>query len=118
MIELAKMILEFLIVYLVAYLGYYFFSYKKIGKYNRNKQPANIKYLTLKYKLDIVKIGYKRIYKTLILCDSFIIALLFSITSFIDNLYIRLLISFILIFPVFALVYHLVAMYYKKESEK
>ena len=48
MVELAKMILEFLIVYLIVYVCYYFFSYKKIGKYNRNKQPANIKYLTLR----------------------------------------------------------------------
>ena len=117
MVELAKMILEFLIVYLIVYVCYYFFSYKKIGKYNRNKQPANIKYLTLRYKLDIVKIGYKRICKTLMLCDSLIIALIFSITSFVDNLYIRFLIAFILIFPIFALIYHLVAMYYKQESE-
>ena len=98
MVEITKSILQFLIVYLLVYICYYFFWYKKIGKYDRNKQPANIKYLTLKYKLDIVKIGYKRICKTLILCDSFIISLLFSITSFFNNLYIRLLIAFILIF--------------------
>ena len=47
----------------------------------------------------------------------FIIAIVFTVTRFIDNIYIRLLVAFILIFPVFAGIYHLVATFYKKESE-
>ena len=50
--------------------------------------------------------------------DSFIVATLFIITKTIDNIYLRLLIAFILVFPLFAGIYHLIAMYYKKESER
>lgn len=117
MVEIAKVLLEFMGVFLIVYLGYYLFSYKKIKKFNRNKMPTNIRYLVLKYNLDVVKLGYRRVFKTLMLSDSFIIASLFSVTRFIGNIYIRLLVSFILIFPLFAGVYHLIATYYKKESE-
>ena len=99
MIECAKDILEFIIIFLLVYFGYYIFLYKKIDKYNRKKAPVNIKYLVNRYKLDVVGLGYKRIFKTLMISDSFIVATLFIITKTIDNIY-------------------LIAMYYKKESER
>ena len=71
-----------------------------------------------KYNIDIVKLGYKRVCKTLLPFDSLIVAILFTSTKMIDNIYIRLLVAFILVFPLFAGVYHLIAMYYKKESER
>ena len=55
MVEVAKTVLEFLIVFLIVYFGTYLFSFKKIKKYNRNKMPANIKYLVFKYNIDVVK---------------------------------------------------------------
>ena len=117
MVEVAKVLLEFILVFLVVYFAYYVFYFRKLKKYNRNKAPINIKYLLIKYKIDVVKIGYKRLFKTLMLCDSFIVAFLFSITIIVSNIYIRLLVAFILVFPLFAGIYHLVAMYYKKEGE-
>lgn len=117
MVEVAKIMIEFFGVFLIVYLGYYFFSYRKLKKYDRKKSPVNIKYLVLRYNLDIVRLGYKRVFKTLMLSDSFIVAFMFTITRVVDNVYVRLLVSFILIFPLFAGVYHLVAMYYKKECE-
>lgn len=114
----AKTILEFLIIFLIIYFGYYIFNYRKMGNYNRKKAPVNIKYLVFKYKLDIVKIGYKRVFKSLMISDAFIVSFVFTITKFMDdNIYIRLITCFILIFPLFAGVYHLVAIYYIKESE-
>lgn len=117
MVEVASVMLEFIIIFLIVYFGYYFFSYKKIKKYNRKTAPVNIKYLVFTYNLDIAKIGYKRIFKTLMLTDSFIVSFMFVITRSVDNIYVRLFIAFLLIFPLFAGVYHLVAIYYRKESE-
>lgn len=117
MVEVASTILEFILVFLIIYFGYYLLSYRKLKKYDRKRSPVNIKYLVLRYNIDVVKLGYKRVFKTLMLCDSFIVAFMFTITRFIDNIYVRLLVSFILIFPLFAGVYHLVATYYRKESE-
>lgn len=116
MVEVAKAFLEFILVFLIVYFVYYFLSFKKQKKYDRKKSPVNIKYLIYVYKLDIVKLGYERVLKTLMLCDSFIVSFLFIITKFIDNIYIRLLVAFILMFPFFAGIYHLVGTYYKKED--
>lgn len=117
MVEVATICLEFLIVFLLVYLLNYIFYFKKMKKFDRKKAPVNIKYLMLKYNLDIVKLGYKRLCKNLLIVDAFIISLMFSVTRFIDNVYIRLIVAFILIFPLFAGIYHLVAIYYIKESE-
>lgn len=117
MVEIATVMLEFIVVFLLIYFCYYVFLYKKIKKYDRKKSPVNIKYLILRYNLDVVKIGYKRVFKTLMLTDSFIVSFMFTITRFIDNIYVRLLVCFILIFPLFAGIYHIVATYYKKECE-
>ncbi len=117
MVEIATVMLEFIVVFLLIYFFYYIFLFKKLKKYDRKKSPVNIKYLVLRYNLDIVKIGYKRVFKTLMLSDSFIVAFMFTITRFIDNIYVRLIVCFILIFPLFAGVYHMVATYYKKECE-
>ena len=117
MVEVARICLEFILVFLLVYLADYLFSFKKIKKFDRKKVPVNVKYLMLKYNLDVVRIGYKNLYKTLILADSFIVSFMFVITRFIDNVYIRLITVFILIFPLFAGIYHLVAIYYIKESE-
>ena len=118
MVEEAKMALEFILVFLVVYFGTYLFTFSKIKRFTRKNMPVGIKYLVLRYNLDVVKLGYKRVFKTLLLCDSFIIAFLFTVTRFVDNMYIRLLIAVILVFPLFAGIYHLVAMYYKKECER
>lgn len=117
MVDVAKVALEFIGVFLIVYVGTYLFSFKKIKKYDRRNLPTNIKYLVFRYNTDVVRLGYKRVFKTLMLCDSFIVATIFTTTRFIDIVYIRLLIAAILIFPVFAGVYHLIATYYRKESE-
>ena len=117
MTDVAIILIEFFIVFLVVYTASYFMTFKKLKKYDRKKLPTNVKYLVFKYNIDVVGLGYKKVYKNLMLCDSFIVALLFSITRFIDNIYIRMLVCFILIFPLFAGIYHLIAMYYKKESD-
>ena len=117
MVEVAKICLEFLLVFLLVYILNYIFYYKKMKKFDRKKAPVNIKYLIFKYNLDVVKLGYKRLCKNLLVVDAFIVSFLFGITRFIDNVYIRLITAFILIFPLFAGIYHLVVIYYIKESE-
>ena len=118
MVDVVYKILEFLIVFIVTYGISYVVGFRKIKKFDRRKVPANVNYLMVKYKLDIVKLGYKKVYKTLMFYDSFIIALLFTVTSFIKNIYIRLGVCFLLIFPLFALVYHFVGKYYKRKEEE
>ena len=117
MVEIAKAAVEFIIVFIIVYVVFFLFNIKAKKRYDRKNAPVNIKYLTVKYNLDVVKIGYKRLLNTLTFIDSLIVATLFTVTRFIDSTIIRLVVAFVLVFPLFAGIYHLVAMYYKKESE-
>ena len=63
MYQIVINILEFIVVFLLVYICLYIFSYRKIREYNRKKATTGVKYLAYKYKLDIGKIGYKRICK-------------------------------------------------------
>ena len=117
MIQVALICLQFVVIFATLYFGQYLFIYKKEKEYNRKKCPLNVKYLINKYNLDVVRIGYKRILKTLMVCDSFMVSLIFIITIPITNLYIRLAAAFCFSIPTLAVVYHLVAMYYKKEID-
>src|SRR5574344_912566 len=101
MVKIAETLLEFLVAFLIVYLIYYFTVYKKAKEYNRKKAPANVKYLVYKYKIDVAKFDYKELIKRLMLADSFIVATIFVAPMFISNFYIRLLVSFVLIFPAF-----------------
>ena len=117
MVNIAFKVLEFIIVLIIVYVISYLTGLKKIKKFDRRKLPVSINYLIIKYNVDVVKIGYKKVYKTLMLSDSFIISLLFVITSFIKNIYIRLGVCFILVFPLFAIVYHFVGKFYKRKED-
>ena len=110
--------LQFLLVFLIAYFISYIVGFRKLKKFDKRRVPANINYLIVKYKLNIVKLGYKKVYKLLMLCDSFIIAFLFIVTSFIKNIYIRMGLCFLLIFPLFLIVYSIVGNYYKKKCNR
>ncbi len=117
MVEIAKIAVEFIVVFIIVYILFFIFSLKARKKYDRKNAPVNIKYLVIKYNLDVVRIGYKKLLNTLNFIDSIIVATLFTVTRFIDNTIIRLVVAFILVFPLFAGIYHLVATHYKKESE-
>ena len=117
MVEIAKIFVEFITVFIIVYIVFFLFNLKARKKYDRKKAPVNIKYLVLRYNLDVVRIGYKKLLSTLNFIDSLIVAILFTITQFIDNTTIRLIVAFLLVFPLFAGTYHVIAKHYKKESE-
>ena len=117
MVNIAKMFLEFLIVFLLIYLVSYLLLVRKMKKYDRKKIPTNINYLIVKYNLDVVRIGYESVYKLVTLTDAFIVSLLYIITKFIDIIYLRLIVGFILAFPLFAACYYLIARYYQNRKD-
>ena len=44
MVEIAKIGLEFIFVFLILYIGMYLFSFRKLKKYDRNKMSSDLKY--------------------------------------------------------------------------
>lgn len=69
-----NLIIEFLIFFTFIYLGYYLFIVKKIKEYNSKTCPKEILFLIRAYKLNIKKINYGKLLKTISLINAFIIA--------------------------------------------
>lgn len=122
--EFVSYLIEYLVVYifiLIIEIMYTRIRFKKIFK---NNIPTNIKYLMKKYDLDIKKIiTYKELAKRLSFVDAFIVADIYIVSKLVDNMYVKFIVSFILILPIFAGTYYLVGKYLKrkimkKESDK
>ncbi len=82
------------------------------------KIPTEVEILILKYHLDLAKINYKDLLKTVGFVCSFDIAFIIAIVSSlkVDNVYISLLIGGVLVIPIILISYSIVGNYYKKKG--
>ena len=116
MMNVAFGILEFIVIFLLLYIIHKL-AFKKSFK-NLTTYPINVRYMMIRYKIDVKKIGYKKVFDELCMCDSFIVAVLFSVTRMIDNVIIRLVVCFVLMFPLFFGIYHIMAKHYRRKDDK
>ena len=115
-----KYLIYFIVFFLIIYLVYYFLvvnSQIKIerGKLKKKKKnlPAELLLLRDYYKIDIEKIGIIRILKILNFINAFILALLTVLVIRVDQIYIKIGILVILIFPTIWFTYFFIAKYLK-----
>ncbi|MCI8544793.1 MAG: hypothetical protein HFH09_01015 [Bacilli bacterium] len=87
----------------------------KIKKFEKSGQAA---FIIKKYKLTISKINMKNFARLIAFTNSFMIALVFFITDFIENYILKLLVGFIILLPTILLCYHLIGTFYKKKEGK
>ncbi len=122
MVKVGWFILEALLVFILVFLVQLIFGTlvnKKLNKRTSVKKlPNNIKYLVYRYKINLKILDLNVLYRLLLLADSFIITFIYMVTTLVENFYIRFAIAFILYFPVFVFVYHLIGTnILKKENE-
>lgn len=87
----------------------------KIKEFEKSGQAA---FIIKKYKLTISKINMKNFARLIAFTNSFMIALVFFITDFIENYILKLLVGFIILLPTILLCYHLIGIFYKKKEGK
>lgn len=75
-----------------------------------------IKYLEMRYKIDLKKVDYKKLLLVISLVSSFDIALLVSIVMMIHHYILEILVALLLVIPLILLSYHLVGVYYVKKG--
>lgn len=100
--------------FVFVFIIYQIFIVRKALK-TRKKRPIEIKYLESVYKIDIKKVGYKRLLLVISLVSSFDISMVVTIMSFFNNTIIKILIAFIAVFIIIYISYYLVGLYYKKK---
>lgn len=114
-----KMLIEFIIVYLVMFLFNYVFIVRKNKKYNKNKVPIELLYLLKVYKLDIKSINYKRFVLLSDFINSLIVSLVYVIVFYtLDNLILQIAIGIVLLILLIVICYGILGNYYVRKEEK
>ena len=113
--------MEYLMGFFV-YVIFLFLIYKIyfLVRGRKNKNPfykmTEIFYLTNRYKLSIDKIGLKKILNVIALSNAVIFSITLISTMWIDNIIVRILVMFILLFPLIFGVYHLIGTYFQRKG--
>ena len=115
----------FIIVYIIYQLVFILPKKKsktksKVDKLKRKKKEKNeiieIRYLILRYKLDIKKVNYNQLLQIVALVSSVDIALITTIEMMLESSLFQILVVFILVWPVFMFSYYLVFKFYEKKG--
>ena len=119
--------LELIITIILIYLIYYFWivlNFDKTGnlkrrtkKENKNlKIPSEAQYFIMKYNVDLKKINYRYFLQVIGLLVAFDIAIVANIVVRIDELWIQLIVGFILTILVSIISFALLGRYFKKKG--
>ena len=113
-------LLYFIMCFILVFLFYELFVvYRRIKKKKKNKvkkDPIELLYLKARYKIDVDKIGYKKILHLIAIVSSLDISIVVSLIAGIDIYLLALFIGFGLVIVVIVFSYHLVYLYYKKKG--
>ena len=122
-------VLLFLICFILVLILYEIFIVFPMKNYRKNKSkgkkikkvrndPVEVKYLIFKYGLNIEKVDYNKLLRIVSLVSSFDIAIVVSMVAIIEKFgYVwQMILSIVIIIPLFLITYGLVAKYYKKKG--
>ena len=112
-IDLKMFLLEYVIVFVVIYLFYYFLSIKNNLKYNKDKMPVELLYLKKIYKVSVNKENYSSFVKASAVINSFIISTIYIILIYLVKGWIlRIILGIILLILLIIICYGVLARYY------
>lgn len=118
-------IIIFIGLFILIYLFYFFFVIRKPRMLEKLKRGKELTLLKSIYHLDYSKLNMKRVANTVALANSFILSLMTTlvtlINDWINNFYIWLIMSlvmaFILMIPITLIIYHCIGRYYSKKQK-
>ncbi len=106
----------FLITFLVVYLLYLFTVILNKKKINKIFDTNQAKLIIVPNKLNSNNINKNSFAQVISICNSFIVALVFTISELFDNYILKLLVSFVLLIILILIVYKVIGIYYKKKE--
>ena len=112
-----KVLLEFIICYIVVFILYYLLFIWKKTRYNKNRVPVEYAYLTSLYKIERKDINYKKFLYQSAFINTFIISFTYIIiTNLLDKLIWQIISGVVIIVLLIIICYGLLARYYKKRG--
>ena len=112
------------------YLLYYIWitiNFDKTGKIRQSKKkkgspkkakkmPAEIEFFVIKYKVDLNKINYRYFLQLMGLVIAIDLGIVATIISYIDELWIQLMVGFVLVLVIVLLSFKILGSYFKKKG--
>lgn len=112
--------MEFLVLYLatflIIYILYYFFVICNPKKIEKFKSNMYITYLKKTYKVNIEKVGIKKVVKMVAFTNTFIIVTTVFMVEIISNVFLKFLMGFLILIPFQLLMYHIMGIYLRKNK--
>ena len=106
----------FLLSFIFIFILYQLFVIPWAKRKKKKKHPIEVFYLVHRYHLDLDKIKYNQLLQNVSLVSSFDIAVIVSIVLNLSNLFLEIVVGFILTFVVILLSYHIVYLFYKRKG--
>ena len=113
-----EQVILFLLTFLVVYLIYLFLIILRKKKLDKYDQSTEMRYLAMRYQLNMKKLNMKKIAHILALTNAFIIATTVTVMSLISDFILGILVAFVTLFPLILICYHIIGSYYKKKEGK
>ncbi len=110
-------LLLFSITFLFVYLVYLIAVVSRVDKNNKFKKSKQVLFFKNVYKIDIDKINLYKFSHILSLTNAFIIALTVTIIELFDQLFLKMLVGFAILFPLILMIYSIIGKIYKSKEK-
>jgi len=113
--EIVLFFMSYVLIFII-YQIFIILPAKKNRSGRKKKELLEIKYLELKYNLDLDKVKYEQLLQICALVSSFDISLSVTFVSLVNGLMLELLVGFLSIIILIFISYHFVYLFYKKKG--
>lgn len=111
-------IITYCVVFIIVYLIYLLFVVKRKKSIEKLKKSLEVRFLINRYHIDINNINIRSLSNKIALCNSFIISTTFIIVLFIKPFILKMLLGFVVLFPLILISYHILAKLLLKKEGK
>ena len=116
--DIKKVLIEFVITFIVVYVIYYFLVIKKCRK-DKKVVPTEVSLILTFYQIDVKKIDMYQMIKVVSVVTTLIISIIITIISvFFNNTIILLIFGTLLSVALAFICYRIIGRYYEKKSTK
>ncbi len=109
-------IVYFILTFLIVYAISYFLLVRKKDKYDASKVPVEVEYMIKKYRLDVGKMDYKKFLNAISLLGSLDMSIAVIFIFPIENIFLQLLVGFLILIPLILISFHFLGKYYVKKG--
>ena len=113
--EIVLFFMSYVLIFII-YQIFIILPAKKNKNSKKKRELLEIKYLELKYNLDLDKVKYEQLLQICALVSSFDISLSVTFVSLVNGLLLELLVGFLSITILIFVSYHFVYLFYKKKG--